>query len=106
MMDGAAWSGRTAHRSNSNASRATTAAAPSTTTNSTATSTTQQHTTTHNNTQQHTTKQVAYVALAVKQGSQVSDMRHHAYKGRLRGAQLVYFRANDAGACGYFEDSR
>ena len=64
------------------------------------------NTTTHNNTQQHTTKQVAYVALAVKQGSQVSDMRHHAYKGRLRGAQLVYFRANDAGACGYFEDSR
>lgn len=46
------------------------------------------------------------MALAVKQGSQVSDMRHHAFSGRLRGAQVVFFRANTAGACDYFEDSR
>jgi hypothetical protein len=46
------------------------------------------------------------VALAVKQGSQVSDMRHHTFSGRLRGAQVVYFRANSAGACNYFNDSR
>ncbi|KIY94328.1 type I polyketide synthase [Monoraphidium neglectum] len=51
-------------------------------------------------------EQVAYVALAVKQGSQVSDMRHHTFSGRLRGAQVVYFRANSAGACNYFNDSR
>ena len=46
------------------------------------------------------------MALAVKQGSQVSDMRHHRFSGRLRNAQVVYFRANTAGACDYFQDSR
>lgn len=33
-------------------------------------------------------------------------MRHHRFSGRLRGAQVVYFRANDGGACDYFNDSR
>jgi hypothetical protein len=46
------------------------------------------------------------VALAVKQGSQVSDMRHHRFTGHLKGAQVIYFRANTAGACDYFKDSR
>lgn len=54
----------------------------------------------------HCLSQVAFVALAVKQGSQVSDMRHHTFRGRLRGAQVVFFRANNAGACDYFNDSR
>ena len=29
-------------------------------------------------------RQVGYVALAVAQGSQVSDMRHHAFSGKLQ----------------------
>lgn len=53
-----------------------------------------------------TARKVAYVALAVKQGSQVSDMRRHTFRGRLRGAQVIFFRANRAGACEYFNDSR
>jgi len=32
--------------------------------------------------------QIEYVALAVKQGSNVSDMRHHTYSGKLQGAQV------------------
>jgi hypothetical protein len=59
-----------------------------------------------NVTPEEVAEQVAYVALAVKQGSQVSDMRRHAFSGRLKGAQLVFFRANDAGACDYFNDGR
>jgi hypothetical protein len=52
-------------------------------------------------------RQVEAVALAVKQGSSVSDMRHHTFKGRrLRGAEVVYFRAGKAGACDYVNDSR
>lgn len=33
-------------------------------------------------------RQVEAVALAVKQGSSVSDMRHHRMTGKLRGAQV------------------
>lgn len=33
-------------------------------------------------------EQVEHVALAVKQGSQVSDMRHHTFSGRLVNAQV------------------
>ena len=33
-------------------------------------------------------------------------MRRHTFSGRLRGAQVVFFRANTAGACRYFNDSR
>lgn len=50
--------------------------------------------------------QVQYVALAVKQGSQVSDMRHHKFRGKLKKAQVVYFRAQTPGACAYVDDSR
>ena len=51
-------------------------------------------------------RQVEYVALSVKQGSQVSDMRKHRFSGRLRGAQVVYFRAQQRGACDYVNDGR
>ncbi len=51
-------------------------------------------------------RQVEAVALAVKQGSAVSDMRHHVFTGKLTGAQVVYFRAMKRGACNYFNDSR
>ena len=50
--------------------------------------------------------QVESVALAVKQGSSASDMRHHTFQGRLRGPQVVYFRASRPGACDYVNDSR
>jgi hypothetical protein len=33
-------------------------------------------------------RQVKAVALAVKQGSSISDMRHHTLTGRIRGAQV------------------
>jgi hypothetical protein len=33
-------------------------------------------------------RQVEAVALAVKQGSSISDMRHHQLTGRVRGAQV------------------
>jgi hypothetical protein len=33
-------------------------------------------------------RQVEAVALAVKQGSSISDMRHHKLTGRVRGAQV------------------
>lgn len=33
-------------------------------------------------------RQVEAVALAVKQGSSVSDMRHHTVTGKLKGAQV------------------
>jgi hypothetical protein len=33
-------------------------------------------------------QQVEAVALAVKQGSSVSDMRHHTMTGKLHGAQV------------------
>jgi thioesterase domain-containing protein len=33
-------------------------------------------------------------------------MRKHRFRGRLRGAQLVYFRAQVAGACDYVDDGR
>jgi thioesterase domain-containing protein len=51
-------------------------------------------------------RQIEGVALAVKQGSSVSDLRHHTYTGRLKGAQVVYFRAMKGGACDYVNDSR
>lgn len=33
-------------------------------------------------------RQVEGVALAVKQGSSVSDLRHHVFTGKLKGAQV------------------
>jgi hypothetical protein len=51
-------------------------------------------------------RQVEHVALSVKQGSQVSDLRRHTFSGKLRGAQVVYFRASKHGACDYVDDSR
>lgn len=33
-------------------------------------------------------RQVEAVALAVKQGSSVSDLRHHTFTGKLKGAQV------------------
>jgi hypothetical protein len=33
-------------------------------------------------------RQVEAVALAVKQGSSVSDLRHHVFTGKLKGAQV------------------
>jgi len=50
--------------------------------------------------------QVRHVALAVKAGSAVSDLRRHRFGGRLARARLVYFRAATAGACTYFDDRR
>ena len=50
--------------------------------------------------------QVRHVALAVRSGSSVSDLRRHAFDGRLTRARLVYFRAATAGACTYFDDRR
>ena len=47
-----------------------------------------------------------HVALAVRSGSAVSDLRRHVFDGRLRHARLVYFRATTTGACTYFDDSR
>ena len=51
-------------------------------------------------------RQIEYVSLAVKQGSQVSDMRLHSYGGRLLGARVLYLRAATRGACDYVNDSR
>ncbi|PNG99845.1 Phthiocerol synthesis polyketide synthase type I PpsC, partial [Tetrabaena socialis] len=50
-------------------------------------------------------RQVEHVALSVKQGSQISDMRHHRFAGRLLGARAIYFRAGTPGACDYVNDS-
>lgn len=33
-------------------------------------------------------RQVEAVALAVKTGSSISDMRHHTFTGKLKGAQV------------------
>lgn len=33
-------------------------------------------------------RQIEGVALAVKQGSSVSDLRHHTFTGKLKGAQV------------------
>jgi len=33
-------------------------------------------------------RQVEAVALAVKQGSSISDLRHHTFTGKLKGAQV------------------
>lgn len=51
-------------------------------------------------------EQVRHVALAVKAGTSVSDLRHHIYAGCLAHAKMVYFRAAHAGACTYFDDRR
>ncbi|KAK9863861.1 hypothetical protein WJX84_009188, partial [Apatococcus fuscideae] len=50
-------------------------------------------------------EQVEQVALAVKIGSEVSDLRHHTYLAPcLQTGKVVYFRAETAGACTYFDD--
>lgn len=49
------------------------------------------------------------MALSVKRGDQVSDMRHHDFRARgtrLLNAQVVYFRAASPGACDYVDDGR
>ncbi|GFH18518.1 uncharacterized protein HaLaN_15339, partial [Haematococcus lacustris] len=51
-------------------------------------------------------KQIEFVALSVKKGSQVSDMRHHTFTGHLTHARVVYLRAAERGACDYVDDSR
>lgn len=51
-------------------------------------------------------EQVRHVALSVKAGTSVSDLRHHTYAGRLARAKMVYIRAAQAGACTYFDDRR
>lgn len=51
-------------------------------------------------------QQVEHVALAVKQGSSISDLRLHKYTGKLQSAQVVFFRAMTAGACDYVNDNR
>ncbi|KAK9815594.1 hypothetical protein WJX72_006498 [[Myrmecia] bisecta] len=49
---------------------------------------------------------VQYVALSVKKGSQISDLRHHRFQGTLQGGQVVYFRGATPGACTYFDDCK
>lgn len=46
-----------------------------------------------------------HVSLAVKVGSEISDMRHHAFSGKVRG-DVLYFRAEQRGACTYVNDDR
>jgi len=50
--------------------------------------------------------QIAYVARAVKTGSEVSDLRRHRFTGRLRGARVVFLRGSTRGACDYISDGR
>ncbi len=83
-----------------------------------------------NMTAEEVRRQIEHVALAVKRGSevrgwragrenplprifppfpyaqQVSDMRHHVFRGRLRGAQVLFLRAQKSGACDYVDDGR
>ena len=51
-------------------------------------------------------EQVRHVALAVKAGTSVSDLRHHTFGGPLARARMLYFRAATPGACTYFDDRR
>ncbi|KAL0047289.1 hypothetical protein WJX82_000056 [Trebouxia sp. C0006] len=60
-----------------------------------------------NMTVEQVTEQVEHVALAVKQGSEISDLRHHTFSATaLKSGKVVYFRARQRGACTYFDDSR
>ena len=36
----------------------------------------------------------------------MSDMRHHTFRGQLRGAHVVFLRAQTGGACDYVDDGR
>lgn len=40
-------------------------------------------------------RQIEAVALAVKQGSAVSDMRHHSFSGKLEGAEVRLWQRHD-----------
>ena len=59
----------------------------------------------NNMTVEEVTEQIMYVAGAVKRGDQVSDLRHHVYTKRLHCCPVVYFRAQERGACDYVDDS-
>eukprot|EP00963_Diacronema_lutheri_P009971 scaffold941_cov454-Pavlova_lutheri.AAC.1 len=59
----------------------------------------------NNMTVEEVTDQILYVAGAVKRGDQVSDLRHHVYTKRLHCCPVVYFRAQERGACDYVDDS-
>lgn len=51
-------------------------------------------------------EQISYVTLTVKNGLEVSDLRHHTFRGRLRKGKVVYFRGSIQGACDYMDDRR
>jgi len=51
-------------------------------------------------------RQIEGVALLVKQGSNITDMRTHSFRADHLYAPVVFFRGYTAGVCTYFDDSR
>lgn len=51
-------------------------------------------------------RQLAFVTLSIKQGSQVSDTRRHEYTRPVIDAPILFFRAATRGACVYFSVRR